>query len=283
MFNYANFTNLNKPMGQIRFTISLLPHNLTNNRMHKFLANTLFLGKDIHFLTECHSTNDVALEKVRSREVAEGSIVLTDSQTKGRGQRGNKWWSEPGKNLTFSLILQPYFLDTSEQFELNIIVSLAVWELLSDYLYGIKIKWPNDLVHEEKGKIGGILIENIVNQRGIEYSVIGIGLNVNQDFKELPMATSFLSLTEREWDKWEIFTLLVSKIEKYYIRLKKGDRIDLRNKYLDKLFRLEQWYTYEDRQLFMGKIKGINKEGKLIIEKKDGSLNHYGFKEVKYL
>jgi len=251
--------------------------------MYKILANTLFLGKDIHFLTECHSTNDLALEKVRSREVAEGSIVITDSQTKGRGQRGNQWWSEPGKNLTLSLVLQPYFLDTSEQFELNIIISLAVAELLSDYLYGIKIKWPNDLVHEEKGKIGGILIENIVNQRGIEYSVLGIGLNINQSFPELPKVTSFLSLTGREWDKWEIFKLLVSKIEKYYIKLKKGDKIDLRNQYLDRLFRLEQWCEYDDGQVFTGKIIGINREGKLIIEKKDRSLNHYGFKEVKYL
>jgi BirA family transcriptional regulator, biotin operon repressor / biotin---[acetyl-CoA-carboxylase] ligase len=251
--------------------------------MYKILANTLFLGKDIHFLTECHSTNDVALEKVRSREVAEGSIILTDSQTKGRGQRGNNWWSEPGKNLTFSLVLQPYFLDTSEQFELNIIVSLAVSELLSDYLYGIKIKWPNDLVHEDGGKIGGILIENIVNQRGIEYSVLGIGLNINQDFQDLPMATSFLSLTEREWDKWEIFNLLVLKFEKFYTKLKKGDKIDLRNQYLNKMYRLEQWSSYDDGQVFTGKIKGINKEGKLIIEKKDGCLNHYGFKEVKYL
>jgi len=251
--------------------------------MYKILANTLFLGKDIHFLTECHSTNDLALEKVRSRDVAEGSIIITDSQTKGRGQRGNQWWTEPGKNLTLSLVLQPYFLDTSEQFELNIIISLAVAELLSDYLIGIKIKWPNDLVHEEKGKIGGILIENIVNQRGIEYSVLGIGLNINQNFSEFPKVTSFLSLTGREWDKWEIFKLLVSKIEKYYIKLKKGDKIDLRNQYLDRLFRLEQWYEYDDGQVFMGKIIGINREGKLIIEKKDGSLNHYGFKEVKYL
>jgi BirA family biotin operon repressor/biotin-[acetyl-CoA-carboxylase] ligase len=251
--------------------------------MYKILANTLFLGKDIHFLTECHSTNDLALEKVRSRDVAEGSIIITDSQTKGRGQRGNQWWTEPGKNLTLSLVLQPYFLDTSEQFELNIIISLAVAELLSDYLIGIKIKWPNDLVHEEKGKIGGILIENIVNQRGIEYSVLGIGLNINQNFSEFPKVTSFLSLTGREWDKWEIFKLLVSKIEKYYIKLKKGDKIDLRNQYLDRLFRMEQWCEYDDGQVFMGKIIGINREGKLIIEKKDGSLNHYGFKEVKYL
>jgi BirA family transcriptional regulator, biotin operon repressor / biotin---[acetyl-CoA-carboxylase] ligase len=251
--------------------------------MYKILANTLFLGKDIHFLTECHSTNDLALEKIRSKEIAEGSIVITDSQIRGRGQRGNRWWSEPRKNLTFSLVLQPYFLDTSEQFELNIIISLAVSEVLSDYLHGIKIKWPNDLFHEEKGKLGGILIENLVNQRGIEFSIIGIGLNINQDMRELPKASSFFSLTGMEWDRWEILKLIISKIEKYYIKLKNGDKSELRKFYLERLYKLDQWSSYDDGEVFIGKIKGINKEGKLIIEKTEGSLNYYGHKEVKYL
>ncbi|MFD2203581.1 biotin--[acetyl-CoA-carboxylase] ligase [Shivajiella indica] len=251
--------------------------------MYKILANTLFLGKDIHYLTECHSTNDIAMEKIKTRELAEGSVIITDSQIKGRGQRGNRWWSEPGKNLTFSLVLQPHFLNPTEQFNLNMVISLAVWEVLSDDLDGIKIKWPNDIYHIEKGKIGGILIENLINQKGMDYSIVGIGLNVNQEMNELPMATSFLSLTGKVWERWEIFKSLISKIEKYYLQLKQGNINELKNLYLEKLFRLNQWCSYDDGGEFKGKIIGINKEGKLIIEKKDGSLNHYGFKEVKYL
>ncbi|PSL06259.1 biotin--[acetyl-CoA-carboxylase] ligase [Cecembia rubra] len=251
--------------------------------MHKILANTVFLGKDIHFLTECHSTNDLALEKIRNREVAEGSIVIADSQTKGRGQRGNRWWSEPNKNLTFSLVLQPFFLDPSEQFELNIAVSLAVSETLSDYVKGIKLKWPNDILHEEKGKIGGILIENILNHKGIEYSVVGIGLNINQSISEIPFATSFFNLTAKEWDRWEIFKLLISKMEKYYILLKKGEKNQLRRRYVENLYRINEIAEYDDGEVFEGEITGIEQSGKLIIKKSDGSLNYYGFKEVKYL
>jgi BirA family transcriptional regulator, biotin operon repressor / biotin---[acetyl-CoA-carboxylase] ligase len=251
--------------------------------MYKILANTLFLGKDIHFLTECHSTNDVALGKIKLKEIAEGSVVIAEAQTNGRGQRGNKWWSEPGKNLTFSLVLQPFFLDITEQFELNIIISLAVSEVLSDYIQGIRIKWPNDLFHEEKGKIGGILIENLVNQRGIEFSVIGIGLNINQEMGELSNSTSLYDLSGIVWDKMEIFKSLVLKIEKYYMKLKKGNKVDLRNLYLDRLFRFGEWNSYNDGEVFTGKINGITKEGKLIIEKKGGGLNHYSFKEVKYI
>lgn len=251
--------------------------------MYKILANTVFLGKDIHFLTECHSTNDLALEKIKKKELAEGSIIITDAQTKGRGQRGNRWWSEPGRNLTFSLVLSPSFLDPSEQFELNIAISLAVAETLSDYAKGIKVKWPNDIMHEVSGKIGGILIENILNQKGIEYAIVGIGLNVNQQMLALPSSTSLSDLTGREWDKWEIFKLLIHKIEQYYILLKKGQRRRLRELYLENMYRSGTLGLFNDGTDFQGKIIGIGETGKLIIEKMDGSHNHYAFKEVRYL
>ncbi len=94
--------------------------------MYKILANTLFLGKDIHFLPDCHSTNDITLQAIRQKEVQEGSIFITNHQTRGKGQRGNTWETKPGENLTFSLVLQPRFLDLSEQFLLNIAISNAI-------------------------------------------------------------------------------------------------------------------------------------------------------------
>jgi len=251
--------------------------------MYKILANTVFLGKDIHFLTECHSTNDLAMEKTRNREMAEGSIVITEAQTRGKGQRGNRWWSEPYKNLTFSLVLKPYFLKPSEQFELNIAVSLAVAEAISVYASGIKVKWPNDVLQEDYGKLGGILIENIINQKGIEYSVIGIGLNINQKMRDLPFTTSLMDLTGKEWERGQIFEQLVRNIEKYYLLLKKGQNTELRTLYLNQLYRFGKEADYFDEMPFKGKIVGLGQDGKLIIEKRDGSLNHYAFKEVKYM
>ncbi len=251
--------------------------------MYKFLANTIFLGKDIISLTECHSTNDFAFEKIRIKKVGEGSIIIAENQTKGRGQRGNNWCSEPGKNLTFSIVLKPEFLDPTEQFDLNIVVSQAIWEVLSEYGHGIKVKWPNDLVHYLDGKIGGILIENIIGHKGIDYSVIGIGLNINQKKFSIEGATSLYNISGVEMDKWEIFKLIIQKIEMAYLKLKKRSIEDLRNSYIHNLYRLGVWESFFDQFNFTGKIIGVSREGELIIEKEDGSLNHYSFKEVRFI
>jgi BirA family biotin operon repressor/biotin-[acetyl-CoA-carboxylase] ligase len=114
--------------------------------MYKILANTIFLGKDVLFLPECHSTNDIALQRIRQGNAKEGSIIICEHQTQGKGQRGNTWEAEKGSNLTFSLVLQPDFLDLSEQFYLNMMVSNAIRRLLHDYVPSLKVKWPNDLV-----------------------------------------------------------------------------------------------------------------------------------------
>ncbi|MCL6260401.1 biotin--[acetyl-CoA-carboxylase] ligase [Aquiflexum sp. TKW24L] len=251
--------------------------------MYKILANTVFLGKDVIFLTECHSTNDEVLERLRRREIAEGSMVITDNQTKGRGQRGNQWVSKPNMNITFSLLLQPNFLAPSEQFYLNMIISLAVVDLLGEYSADLKIKWPNDILHQSDGKLGGILIENIINQKGIEHSVIGIGLNVNQTVFELPKVTSLKLLTGQNVDRWELIRLLVAKIEKGYMALKKGEIKKIKSDYLSRLYRFEEWFYYDDGIIFEGKIKGIDENGKIIIEKRNGVVAFYGLKEVIFL
>lgn len=250
--------------------------------MYKFLANTIFLGKDIISLTVCHSTNDLAMERVRTKVAVEGSIIISENQSKGRGQRGNHWQSEPGKNLTFSIILRPNFLDPTEQFDLNIVVSLAIWEVLAEYTKDLKVKWPNDLYHNTEGKIGGILIENSIGARGIDFSVVGIGLNINQKGFIIPNASSLANLSGLELDRWEIFKLVIQSLEKKYMLLKKGEMKSLRAAYSQNLYRFGQWKTYSDGEKFLGKIKGITREGKLIIEKENGLENHYGFKEVTF-
>ena len=251
--------------------------------MYKFLANTIFLGKDIFSMTECHSTNDVAMDKIRKKQFEEGTIVIAEYQTQGKGQRGNIWQSEAGKNLTFSLILKPNFLDPTEQFDLNIIISLAILEVLSEYSHGIKLKWPNDLIHDMDGKIGGILIENIIGQRGIEVSVAGIGLNINQRFFTVLGATSLINISRKELDRWEIFKLIISKIEEKYIAMQKGNNQVYREAYIQNLYRLGTWGTYQDEEKFTGRIEGVTAEGKLIIIKEDGSRKLYGYKEVTFL
>jgi BirA family biotin operon repressor/biotin-[acetyl-CoA-carboxylase] ligase len=250
--------------------------------MHKILANTLFLGKDLIYLPQCHSTNDVALQKYKNKEVAEGSIIITDQQTAGRGQRGNVWESEPHQNLTFSLVLTPRFLDAREQFGLNLAIAVGIKEALDAYCSGIMVKWPNDIVHNKEGKIGGILIENTISHKGLEVSIVGIGLNINQTIFSHPAATSLARLSGTAFDREKIFEAVVSSIEHFYTLLKNGQTKLLRERYLSQLFRFGELCEYDDGEKFRGKITGITDEGKLVIQKESGHIHQYAFKEVRF-
>lgn len=251
--------------------------------MHKILANTLFLGKELIYLPECHSTNDVAFEKFKNKEAREGSVIITDRQTGGRGQRGNSWDSEAGMNLTLSLILTPTFLAAREQFGLNIAIALGIRAALSEYSRGIMVKWPNDIVHQQEGKTCGILIENIVSHRGIELSVVGIGLNINQQVFPFPNTTSMALLAGTILDKNKIFEQVILNIERYYLLLKNKQDQRLMDCYQHHLFRFGMLGQYDDGEIFYGKILGIADDGKLIIQKENGSLRQYAFKEVKFV
>ena len=133
--------------------------------MRRTFSHTVFVGKQLLYLPECSSTNQVAQDLYVQRRIAEGDIVIAGHQTAGRGQRNNAWESAPGKNLTFSLFLVPDFLFASEQFFLNIFISLAIRDFLAEYLPdNVSIKWPNDLYYAEK-KICGILIESNIKKQ----------------------------------------------------------------------------------------------------------------------
>ncbi|MFI5140988.1 MAG: biotin--[acetyl-CoA-carboxylase] ligase [Bacteroidia bacterium] len=137
--------------------------------------DTLFIGQHILELDAAESTNTYATNLIKEIQVAEGTIVFTHNQTKGRGQVGNTWQAETGKNLTFSMVLHPNFLAVEKQFYLSKITSLAVFGMLTEFLntslYDIKIKWPNDILVNDK-KIAGILIENILRGNFLQSSVM---------------------------------------------------------------------------------------------------------------
>jgi len=251
--------------------------------MYKILANTIFLGKDVHFLPECHSTNDTALSLVKDRIAHEGTVVITDHQINGKGQRGNKWETHKGLNLTFSLILKPNFLDISEQFYLNMAVSNSIRKLLQEYIPQLQVKWPNDLILPDIGKIGGILIENTYSGANWEYAVVGVGINVNQVQFESPIATSLSKATGSKFDLAELFRLLVTQIEQGYLQLKRGKWIEIRSDYLHNLHQKDVWRNYEDSiGNFRGKIVGISPRGKLEMERESGEIQLYDLKEVVF-
>ena len=140
---------------------------------------TSFIGRNIEYFSFTNSTNDDAFELIANENVQNGTIIITDYQKKGRGRRENKWFSTPGNNLTFSLILKK----TSEYNLglLSILSGVAIIEGIERFTnIKCKLKWPNDIMLNQK-KIGGILIETKHNN---PYLVIGIGININE--QEVP-------------------------------------------------------------------------------------------------
>lgn len=217
----------------------------------------------------------------------EGSLIITENQVAGIGQEGNYWESEAGKNLTFSFLLKPAFLDPGQQFMLNKMVSLAVLHCL-EQLPAFKakpaIKWPNDIYTGNK-KLAGILISNAIMGNAIEHSVIGIGMNVNQlSFSErCPNPTSVKIETGLEQDIMTIFNILLLSISEHYQALQYlPARLD--NKYLEVLYQIQQWKQYEIQgQHVQAMIIGLDEYGKLQLEIKGDGIITCDLKEIKYL
>ncbi|MBK6267181.1 biotin--[acetyl-CoA-carboxylase] ligase [Marivirga sp. S37H4] len=253
--------------------------------MHKIFANTLFIGKQLISLPSCHSTNEFLAELAVKDTLFEGAVVITENQTKGKGQRGNSWYSEPGKNLTFSVYLRPKFLKPSQQFDLNRIVSLALYDLLKKMcpMAKVYIKWPNDL-YVNKKKITGILIENNINQHSIIQSIVGIGLNVNQTDKLLETATSIKEISNVEYELNKVLSDVIMAIEHYYLMLRSNDARLIRQLYEEKLYKKDVVAYYEDKNgKFNGVIRGTEADGVLKIEDESGALRRYQFKEIHFL
>lgn len=217
---------------------------------------------------------------VKDKKVEEGLVVSTIEQTAGRGQRGNHWIASPGENLTFSFFMQPTFLQPTEQFELNVFLSLAIVDYLeSKGVKEVAVKWPNDIYVGEK-KISGVLIENGIKNNRIEYSVAGIGLNVNQMTFGDYAATSLTQILGNKLDVNQEFNHLLSCLDEKYRAFKKTP--SLRTAYTRKLFRYgEECFFYDTYgEKFKGVILGVNELGQLAIQK--GKLiNYYDFQQVK--
>lgn len=250
--------------------------------MYNISPNTLFIGRNIIFLPTCHSTNDIAAALLKDKNVIEGTTVVTQQQTAGRGQRGNSWEAEPGKNLTFSLILKPSFLQATQQFQLNMLVSLACQEFLSVYLgKDIQIKWPNDLYYHDK-KIGGILIESTIKNNTLESVIVGIGLNINQEQFAEPKATSLKLITGEDYDLEKLLSDLLTKIEQYYFKLRTNDLLYIQKNYLNNLYFYQKNRLFKTSFVFEGKITGVDSIGRLAVEIK-GETQYFFFKEIEFV
>ena len=251
--------------------------------MQKIAPNTLFTGKQLIYLPQCDSTNRFAQELINKNKAIEGCVVVTDRQTHGQGQRGNTWEAEPGQNITLSLILKPAFLAAQHQFNLNICVSLAVLDFAAIYLPpNLKLKWPNDLYYGNK-KIGGILIQNSLSGQFIQHSVVGIGLNINQDLFSAPNASSFTQITGQTYYLPNLIQKLLELLEVRFLQLREGKIAHLKVQYLQCLYRYQEQHTYRvNEQLIQGAIIDIDEAGRLGLDT-GPAVQYFNFKEITFV
>lgn len=236
-------------------------------------------------LDAIESTNDY----LKSAVFINTQVAYTYNQFKGKGQRGNKWMSEPGKNLAFSIKIYPKNIDIKDQFKINVIFSLLILNTLKSLqIPDIKIKFPNDIMSGNK-KICGILIELKVKGSEIDNIIIGFGLNVNQEnFGELTNASSLKLISNLNYDLDVISNLFIQNLT--------------RHNYLNKLFNLNLGFDktlehynqnlyglnsnsifQKNKSRFTGKIKSITSSGGINILKKDGRVQTYNFDEIKMM
>ena len=231
------------------------------------------------------STNDRLAELCQEKEIKEFTTLMAEYQTAGKGQRGNSWESEPHKNLLFSFVLFPEFLEARRQFLISQIVSLAIKEELDTYTDDVSIKWPNDIYWKEK-KICGILIENDLIGRNISRSIAGIGININQEefHSPAPNPVSLYQITGKQYDIFEVLKNIMLRVQSYYYQLKKNDTSSIVTHYEKSLFRKEGMHRYKDANgEFLARIVYVEPEGRLILEDERQIKRGYMFKEVEYL
>ena len=241
------------------------------------------------YIKATHSTNTLLKELLAKGEWPEGERFLyTGFQTAGRGQAGNGWESEEGKNLLCSILLPP----RKNLFEMNVLVSVVVHRFLGDEY---TIKWPNDIYWQDK-KVAGILIENAIIGNEVKYSIAGIGLNVNQtEWKsDAPNPVSLKQITRINYDLEELMYYLMDEFDEDM----KMTTDELWAYYRDHLYRREGFWPFVEREvstaptmnaekgaegIFLAKIENVRTNGEIELRDQNGNLRTYHFKQVRYV
>lgn len=236
----------------------------------------------IEHIEETTSTNDCALDP-RYRH---GDIIWAERQTRGRGQRGHSWSSVEGRNLTFSLVVEPHFLPVGEQFLLSEAVALSLTDTFHAFGIDTRIKWTNDIYAGDR-KLVGILIEHHYSAARLGRTIVGIGINVNQEEFDpsLPNPVSMIQLTGKTTPREEVLDTFRAAFEKRYLQLESGDTAALQDDYRRKMYRLDEMHTFElpDGERIRAEIRGVRASGELILSHEDGSQHEYLFREINFV
>jgi BirA family transcriptional regulator, biotin operon repressor / biotin---[acetyl-CoA-carboxylase] ligase len=248
----------------------------------------MMIGRRIIKLAEVDSTNRFLMDWIMKERPEEGTIVVTNYQTAGKGLDKNTWESMPGQNLTMSFVIYPGFLPVDHQFSLNKAVSLGVSDFVRNALDvpgELKIKWPNDIYFDHR-KLAGILIQNGIIGNFFDFSVIGIGININQEnFDQYPVSpVSFKMITGKDYP---LDRLLDELLDCLYVRLnqlKERSVGILDEDYLSCLYRYNEINDFKyRRKIIRAKITGVNRYGQLMLEIPGGKMLECDLKEVALL
>ena len=275
----------------------LLKENGFYNQLYCGCEFSLEAMKKRYHLPEVQSTNTYLLDLLaQGTTLPDTTVIYTLRQTAGRGQMGNSWESEPDKNILFSMLLCPTFLPIREQFLLSQICSLGIVEALDELILTkhlqdevkLSIKWPND-IYAGDGKLCGILIENRLMGGALQHSVLGVGINVNQEkwIGNAPNPVS-LKMLGVETDPLTVLDLVTKHIVELYHSLRDNMEmaVIIRERYMQRLYRKDGYYAYYDPakdEHFDAEIAGVDAQGPLMLRLPSGDVRSYWFKEVKFV
>ena len=232
------------------------------------------------------STNSYLRRLCNAGDVEDCTVAVANYQTEGRGQMGTQWNSQASKNLMVSVFKDVSYLHLEHHFFISIVISLSILKALQGFnIKNLKVKWPNDILSENK-KIGGILIENVIKKTKMNASIIGFGINVNQTkFHHLPQASSLRLISGRVFDVDEILQAILSRLEHHFELLEQRQFKALRTAYESHLFRKNKPSTFRDNDgsLFSGYVKGVSNSGNLQVLVEDGVIREFDMKAIALL
>lgn len=237
-------------------------------------------------LSAIDSTNSFLKDLAQTSALENFTVIVAEEQTKGRGQMGTQWVSEPYKNLLCSVFYKFEDLQISEQLYLNYAVSLAVYSTLKSYhLPKLSIKWPNDILSAQN-KLCGILVENVMQKEYLKAAIIGIGLNVNQEIfpKEIKYVSAIKKITGSEVDRELLLQEVLKNLRSYLEKVVAKNFEELEEEYLKVLYKknIPTMFKTSENVLFMGMIVGVSTSGKLQIQLEDDCIQEFGVKEITF-
>jgi len=241
------------------------------------------IGDPILTFDSLESTNKTAAELLSLSKVQHGAVIVAREQTAGRGQRGRVWTSEPGADLTMSIVLKPERLRAEDQFVLGKMAALAVAEVVRGLVPGVvRIKWPNDVLVERE-KVAGILIKNEIVGELVQSSVVGIGINANSSgFPVDLMATSLLNAGGQHVDLKVLREQVCSALEGWWRAWETGDG-RLESAYSSLLWARGRWSEVDlDGVRIRARPMDVDRHGRLIVELEGGVVGAYGLDRLRF-